>query len=87
MKQLDYPQSKDSATNLLAGIDTATNRLLAPTVTAETFDAVAQLLRAGGIRQSYGEATSPQEVKVAPAPVPSDWLQPKIFKSSDASKV
>lgn len=85
-------QTKDTATVLLTGIDQTTNNLMAPTVTADTFEAVANLLRTGGIRQTYTPASAPTPVTpVIPAArpsgqVPEEWLAPKIYKSSDTGK-
>jgi nanoRNase/pAp phosphatase (c-di-AMP/oligoRNAs hydrolase) len=99
MHDLNLTQTKATATNLLAGIDTATGNLMAPTVTADTFEAVANLLRAGGLRQTYGDQAVSQTPPMAPTvtemnpptpiektPVPQEWLTPKIYKSSDTSK-
>jgi hypothetical protein len=66
MKQLNLEQSKDTATGLLAGIDQATNNLMSPNVTADTFEAVANLLRAGGLRQAYSGNTQSRPNPVVP---------------------
>lgn len=50
LKNLDFPTPGDIATNLLMGIESATNNFTSRYVTAETFDTVADLLRAGGQR-------------------------------------
>lgn len=52
IKQLGLPLDNDTATNLLYGIESCTKNLSAATTTAETFDAVAQLLRSGARRTS-----------------------------------
>lgn len=49
-KNLGLELTDEAATDLLAGIDSATNKLQHPTVTPQTFEAVANLLRAGGKR-------------------------------------
>jgi hypothetical protein len=49
----------DIATNLLAGIEANTKNLSAPTTSAETFEAVAQLLRSGA-RRSFKRPSSEQ---------------------------
>ena len=51
IEEFELKKSKDTATNLLAGIDAATNKLQSPTTQASTFDAVAKLIRDGGTRQ------------------------------------
>lgn len=43
--------NKDAATNMLSGIDAATNQLQHPMLKATTFEVVANLMKAGGIRQ------------------------------------
>jgi len=52
ISQLGLSINEDSATSLLFGIDIATNNLQISTVSAETFDLVAKLLRAGGQRNT-----------------------------------
>jgi hypothetical protein len=49
----------DIATNLLAGIEANTKNLSAPTTSAETFEAVAELLRSGA-RRSFKRSSSEQ---------------------------
>jgi len=51
MPQLGLNVNDKIATNLLAGIHYSTANLQSPAVTADTFEAVAALLRAGGVRQ------------------------------------
>lgn len=76
----------DIATNLIAGIEEASNHFTKEGVTAETFDTFAQLLRIGGQRVFKTEA-----IPVAPAPnvsgsvageAPKDWFEPKIYKGA-----
>ncbi len=55
---LGYNLDADSASNLLAGIFDASNNLLDPKVTADTYMAVANCLRVGGKKPSSG-AVSP----------------------------
>lgn len=51
---LGYSLDADSASNLLAGIFDASNNLLDPKVTADTYMAVANCLRVGGKKPSSG---------------------------------
>ncbi|OGV96826.1 hypothetical protein A2W24_03240 [Microgenomates group bacterium RBG_16_45_19] len=96
----------EAATNLLMGIDVATQNLQSATVTANTFEQVAKLMRLGGVRRlSTPPSVSPPPAAqiqvtptptpsptptpvpmikpVTPAPVPQDWLTPKVYKSTD----
>jgi hypothetical protein len=94
LETLGSSPSSEAATAFLIGIDTATQNLQSPTVTADTFEKVANLLRAGGVRQSLRPPVAPAPVvgpssapvSVPPTlpanqPVPQDWLSPKIYKS------
>lgn len=51
MKGLKVKIDKDTATNLYAGLMGATNNLTAYSVNAETFETVAELLRAGAVKK------------------------------------
>ncbi len=53
--QADLPVDSDSASNFLYGLESITSALSSPTVTADTFETVAALLRAGGRRQPIGQ--------------------------------
>jgi len=48
--------SEDTATNLLSGVEYATERFLQPNLPARVFETVAQLMRAGGKRQPQNPA-------------------------------
>lgn len=61
----------EAATALLIGIDAATQNLQIPNVTADTFEKVAQLMRAGGVRQISRPAS--------PAPAPTPTTPPKVL--------
>lgn len=50
LEQLHIPLTSDAATNLLLGISVATNQFSSLTTSADTFERVAQLLRAGARR-------------------------------------
>lgn len=50
LSQLSLPVDPDIATNLLMGIEDATDNYKSPEVTAETFEITAGLIRAGGRR-------------------------------------
>ncbi len=53
--QLDLGLEADGASNLLYGIDNATQSLSSPLATADTFEVVATLMRAGAKRQPVGQ--------------------------------
>ncbi len=91
LKELALPLDIDIANNLMQGIESATNGLSTPNMTADTFEALAVLYRAGARRQT---ATLPAReakivadmpiidhgVPVSPAIAPKDdWTKPKIF--------
>lgn len=76
----------DIATNLLMGIEEASDNFSSSEVTANTFEIVAELMRAGGQRrpqviQTRG-AFPPEEQKKE---APKDWLEPKIYKGTTIS--
>jgi len=87
----------DMATNLLMGIEEGSRDFKGPDVTAETFEAVAKLLKAGGIRfvqkSDRTAPTPPATFKTVPESSqeevvkepPKDWLQPKIYKGTSIS--
>jgi nanoRNase/pAp phosphatase (c-di-AMP/oligoRNAs hydrolase) len=77
----------DIATNLLMGIEEASGKFSSERVTADTFETVAELLRAGGKRKP--KTVSPQGVfptKIQPKEKPpKEWLAPKIYKGTTIS--
>ena len=93
LKESGLGLDTDIATNLLAGIEEASGNFTNPEVTAETFEKVAQLLRAGGQRRpkvkeriiSPGAipAKAPEEEKRRETP--KEWLEPKVYKGTSIS--
>lgn len=74
----------DIATNLIVGIEEASNHFSKETVTAETFDVFAQLLRLGGQRlekKVFVQPAKAADVAATPA-APKDWFEPKIYKGT-----
>lgn len=84
----------DIATNVLNALYGATNNFQNPNVSVESFELAAACLKAGG-KRFQPKSTPSEEVPmiesvkdaapapaVKPAEAPSDWLKPKIFKSS-----
>ena len=95
IKALELNLEPDMATNLLAGIEAATQNLT-QAGSADTFEAVVELIRLGGQRNHLAVApASPffrQSMPAMPVPSPStplgtsgtqpDWLKPKVFTGS-----
>lgn len=69
LKGLNLPFDQDVATNLLVGLQSATNNFQSPSVSADAFEAAAYCLRAGA--KQTGEKKTPSS---------PDWLAPKIYK-------
>jgi c-di-AMP phosphodiesterase-like protein len=78
----------DCASNLLAGLERATNAYQTPDVTADTFEAAAILMRQGGRRH---DVYAPE--KIVPGSVPQqqpaksneDWYEPKVYRGTSVS--
>jgi nanoRNase/pAp phosphatase (c-di-AMP/oligoRNAs hydrolase) len=89
---MDHNLSANSATCLLSGIDAATGNLTSPGVTAQTFETVAKLMRAGAQRQTATDANLTPQVSGQPSTtptqnqVPQDWLSPKIYSGAAPSR-
>lgn len=68
----------DIATNLLMGIEEASSNFTDPSVTAETFGIVAELLRAGGRRTSSQASARPTDFPpgAIPGQLPKPFMQP-----------
>lgn len=87
----------DIATNLLMGIEEASKGFKGSDVTADTFQTIANLLRAGGKRtpverldrNAFPPGAIPGEIPADTVkieePAPKDWLQPKIYKGTSIS--
>lgn len=88
----------DAATNLLMGIEEATDRFMTESVSADTFEIIARLMRVGGRRfpkdmphrdlfppgSIPGEAvTTPEEAEAKE--VPKSWFDPKIYTGTSIS--
>lgn len=93
IKQSGKNLDEDIATNLLCGIEAGSGNFSSTLVTAETFQLIADLMRAGGKRSveeiqaaDFPQGSIPQvqqeEEKVE---VPSDWQGPKIYKGTSVS--
>ena len=87
----------DISTNLIAGIEEGSNKFTGPEVTADTFQVVADLMKAGGRRQPGSDYRKFKKSKLPPGSIPGeelvekkkeapkDWLEPKIYKGTSIS--
>ena len=96
IQQLRLPLDADAASNLLAGLQQATNHYQSPLVSADTFEVAAWLMRQGASRQEVatssqfpiGSIPSSTPTPITPvvdqAPEP-DWYEPKIYRGTSVS--
>jgi len=82
----------DIATNLIAGIEEGSNSFQGGDVTADTFQIVAGLMRAGGqrtaktvLQTNFPAGSIPGQVPAEVKKAPADWLEPKIYKGTSVS--
>jgi hypothetical protein len=85
----------DIATNLLLGIEEGTRQFSSSETTAETFETVASLIRAGGQRAGKSSVSksplpgvmpvNPLEPEKKEPEAPKDWLEPKVYKGTSIS--
>lgn len=99
LSTLGAPLTVDIATNLLNAVYGATNNFQNTTVSAGAFELAAVCMKAGGKRfqkpMAQEEIPSIEAVKDIPMQIPSagsgrapsDWLKPKIFKSSSPGQL
>lgn len=93
IKESGFSMDVDAATNLLMGIEEGSNKFTGGDVSANTFQAVADLMRAGGRRRGPPSsrptlvAEKPQKVfkKFEAKKPPKDWLTPKVYKGTTIS--
>ncbi|MBU0776767.1 hypothetical protein KKH23_04055 [Patescibacteria group bacterium] len=94
IKESGFVLDVDVATNLLAGIEEGSNKFSSSEVVANTFQAVADLMRVGGVRKQkfshQREAFPPgsipgEKVVEEKKKAPKDWLEPKIYKGTSIS--
>lgn len=87
LKELSLPLDVDIANNLMQGIESATSGLSSPNMTADTFEALAILYRAGARRTAPSAPTQTARI-VADMPImdtevpTEDWTKPKIYSSN-----
>jgi nanoRNase/pAp phosphatase (c-di-AMP/oligoRNAs hydrolase) len=97
IKESGFTLDVDIATNLLAGIEDGSKKFSSSEVVADTFQAVADLIRVGGVRKQGFSRQNYQREKFSPGSIPGkkvvekkseapkDWLEPKIYKGTSIS--
>lgn len=83
LQELHLPLDADIASNLMQGIEDGTGNLTSPTMTADTFEALAVLYRQGARRSapvSHVEAKVVSDVPIIEES-PADWSKPKIMST------
>lgn len=100
--ELSAEVTGDTASNLLAGIDQATNQLQNPMLKANTFEAVANLMKAGGTRQVANTSAQafpgrqsfiPKEgwpqapIPVRPTPTPTEVVSGETIVDTSSTDV
>ncbi len=65
LQYIEAPINPEIASNLLAGLEMATDHLRSSSLTADTFEVIAQLLRAGGHRLPAAKMALPEKVGVS----------------------
>ncbi|PIZ01165.1 hypothetical protein COY62_00150 [bacterium (Candidatus Howlettbacteria) CG_4_10_14_0_8_um_filter_40_9] len=82
---------RDIATNLYAGIATATNNFTSYSVNAETFETIATLLKAGAVKKAPKAPSAPQPQSFSPASLPRQTphipTTPKTFEQQTSGTI
>ena len=88
LQELGLPIDVDIANNLMRGIEDATSGLSSPNMTADTFEALAVLYRAGARRIPAVTTATDKIISDVPIvePTKSDWLKPKILTADGKTK-
>ncbi len=79
IKESGLKLDEDVATNLLMGLEQASNNFTDSAVSADTFSVVSELMRAGGKRASLQSAAKPTDFP--PGAIPGQMLKPQSFTS------
>ena len=98
VQSLRWDFNPDIATNLYAGLTSATNNFTSFSTNAQSFETASTLLKNGARKISLNSARQQQSaptegvikpteqiVKQSPKPVVQDWLKPKIFNGRGES--
>ena len=83
IKDLDYEIGPDLATNLLMGIEEGSNNFADKSVTSESFETIAMLMKSGGRRRS---AFNIQKVNYPPGAIPGQPFPKSFFKKPKTSE-
>lgn len=88
--ELHMPINPDAASNLMQGIEAASHNFTSHVVTADTFEAAAQLLRQGARRAGNVAGAAEYPDGAIPADIPPanpdpDWFEPKIYRGTTVS--
>jgi nanoRNase/pAp phosphatase (c-di-AMP/oligoRNAs hydrolase) len=86
LEGMEVPLNTEIATDLLHGIESMTNNLLSLTASAETFETVAKLLRAGARRKTHSTPQVRPEPEKKPVPQQKPQPRPKNHKKSPQKK-
>lgn len=78
LKELQSEIDKDIASNLYAGIAAATNTFTSYSVNAETFETIAQLLKAGAVKKAPQQPMQYKPQSFAPSNVPQQPAAPIV---------
>ena len=88
LADLRLPVNVDTASNLLAGLEQATNNFQNQSVTADTFEVAAHLLRLGARRHDTASLTDfpAGSIRIlSPGRTLPDWFAPKVFSGTTVS--
>lgn len=85
LSDLQISLEADSASNLLYGIDTATQSLSSPLASADTFETVALLMRAGAKRQPVGQQGTLQASQFPFVPTTQPTSQPESDREENSN--
>jgi hypothetical protein len=91
MLNTNITPTKEASNYLLKDIYSTTNNLNTPRITAHTFEIIAYLMRNGARPPINPVSSAPAAPifdrptslrKIPPAPIPTEWTKPKIFRST-----
>ncbi len=91
LTSLSLPVSADAASNLFTGLQKITRNFQAESVTADTFEAAAILMRHGAHHidvaspSDFPEGSIPTPPPNADQPPTRDWYAPKVYKGTTVS--
>lgn len=87
LQSLGVEVDRDMATNLYAGISASTNNFTSYSVSADTFEVIATLLRLGAVKKTIGKPAQPRgfqpQPQINPVFNPPQFPQPGFNNQSD----